>query len=173
MNLSTQPVSPAARANFIIDGGELIFLADGNLLFTLQLRASISDRDGNSVDHSQWDSYAILAPGPAGTELTINGNDIGIEMVDPISARIPLSFQTFDIGTVPAGGSLSLSYHASVFAAAPQFAEIIAWRFSDPLSIDGPGEVPGVTFEAVPEPASAPLIGVAALAAVAFRRRRN
>jgi hypothetical protein len=167
-----------ARTNFIIDGGQILLLGGpvATIQYSIDIGFFIYDSAGGVVDVGRWQSAGIVESRDFNRPtLTVFGEDIGVALVpNSIIVDIPLSFHTFDIGIIPPGGSIDLTYQAD-FRSDTQLVEIAAWRFSDPGNITGAGDFPTVTFSpaAVPEPGAALAIGVGlAVAAWKACRRR-
>jgi hypothetical protein len=166
-----------AQANFIIDGGQLALVGGllSDLHFILQLGATIYDADNDVVSTSSWfSSISIVELGPSsgGRVTTFQGEDIGAApaAASPIIIEIPSSLQTFDIGLVPSSGYVDLVYRAEFESLVSDFAELVFWEFSDPLSVDGASQFPTVSFlgmdetpAAVPAPAMQSLLAVGLL----------
>ena len=160
------------RANFIIDGGRMRLAGPvASLHFNLQLGARKFDAQGNLIlESNYWRSEARLrCENSLEPELILNDSDIGIHMIDPFTAEIPSSFQTFEIGVVPSGGWIELGYLVYFESSAIAF-EFSEFQYSDPLNVSGEGEFPTIEFVPVPEPRTLLALGAALLA---LPRRRG
>ncbi|MEF8708835.1 MAG: hypothetical protein V5B38_08150 [Candidatus Accumulibacter propinquus] len=146
-----------AQSRFVVDGGSLWMIAgNGSTLdFSLELQARILDSLGHILSSNTWEATIGLAETATGTEFHTTGESLGASLLGPGRVRIPLSFQTFDIGDIPAGGSMTLSYELAIEGIGARFVELMNWDFSDPLHVDGSGILSSVslgTTAAVPEP---------------------
>ena len=166
-----------AKANFIIDGGHASMFAGplSKLSMSISLESTIFDSSGNPVESRMWqggfdlevpefDSVPIFTPFGEDISATFDG-----------TVDIPLSLQTFDIGIVPPGGRVNVSYKFFALASIEQFSELTTWSFSDPLQIladSGEDRSPDVIFTAVPVlPGFYLLASAIALLPMARRRR--
>lgn len=168
-NLNVANDTSNARARFIIDGGLLSFVAGigSSMTFSLRVAAHRFEQDGSLIPNTPVFGSAVeLVMTPANSsdpEITFFGDDIGATRGrSPFQVVIPRSFQTYDIGPVPRGGHVDLIYELSLETDVVDFSEIVAWEFSDPLSVGGPTgfitvEFFGEALATVPEPASLPL----------------
>lgn len=161
-----------ARANFIIDGGRaLMFAGAGSTIdFTLTVR-----KDFDTVFQTAFELLAL----PSGLgQLTLFGDDIGVT-INPLNGEvdIPLAFVSADLGLIEPNERFSIEYQLDITATIVGFAEIALFEFSDPFSVDiGDSDFPTVAFsdvQAVPLPATAPLLAGAFGALLLIRRRRR
>jgi hypothetical protein len=171
------PIPQRAAAQFIIDGGRLAMLAGvgSRLILVLQLTADVDDRDGVFVGEESFAANIELEQLPTGLEYRTAGEDLGATFDGAFSVAIPLSLQSLDLGTIPGGGNVSLSYRLQIFADIDGFSEIVAYQFSDPLQLDGTGEFPVVLFSAatvVPEPSGLVALAIGAVGLVGAGRWR-
>jgi len=161
-----------AEARFIIDGGALHFLAGP--LSTLDLNLSLSV-DFGTVFQTGIQLTGDDAAGNPG--FTTFGADIGATR-DPVLGwriEIPFSFQTVDLGVLNPGQTIQFSYLLNIEATIVDYAEVVAFEFQDPLTIE-PSPVAPEALRAgiapVPVPAAAWLFAPAA-ALLGLRRRRG
>lgn len=161
----------AAEANFIIDGGEVSFLAGS--LSTLRLVLTLSV-DSSIVFQSGFELTGDDAAGNPDFELI--SSDIGAER-DPLLGwriNIPFSFQSVDLGVLNPGQTIEFGYQLSIIATIVDYAEVVAFEFQDPLTIEPPPVEPDALradIAAVPLPAAAWLFAPA-VALLGLRRRR-
>lgn len=161
-----------AEARFIIDGGELNFLAGplSTLDLTLNLRVEFDTVFQSSIRLTGDD--AAGNPG-----FTTFGTDIGATR-DPARGwriDIPFSFQTVDLGVLNPGQTVTFEYQLDIVATIEDYAEVVAFEFQDPLTIEPPPVAPGAlraNIAPVPLPAAA-LLFAPAVALLGLRRRRS
>ena len=176
VNLTGVPQHAVAR--FIIDGGEATLVAgeESKLEFQLNLESRVFVGNTQIGFAERWQGGFELEVFPGAFDLptfTPFGEDIratfdGVNHVD-----IDFSFQTFDLGIIPANGRIELEYFLHIEADIKRYSEITNWQFSDPLTVEmGGGEVlaPTITF-LVPEPGTGFVL--AAFAVLAAPRRRT
>ncbi len=160
-----------AEALFIIDGGMFNFVSGpaSTLDFTLTL----------SVDHLPvFQSFFTMEGGPGGATqpVTFFGDDIGAvqDANQPWKVEIPLSFQRVDLGVLNPGQSFLFEYQLDIVAEVHDFAEIVAFQFEDPLTINPSPVMPGALLRPsivfIPEPASLGLLLSASIVALTPRR---
>lgn len=159
-----------AQARFIIDGGKLNFLADA--LSTLEL-SLILRVDSNPVFQSSIQLTGDNAAGNPG--LTLFGDDIGAARDPSLPWRIeiPFSFQTVDLGVLNPGQTINFEYQLDIIATIVGYAEVVAFEFQDPLSIEPPPVGPEAlraSVAPVPLPAAVWLFASAA-AMLGWKRR--
>ena len=159
-----------AEANFIIDGGELNFLAGP--LSTLDLSLSLAV-DFNPVFQTSIHLTGDDAAGNPG--FTTFGDDIGATRDPALGWRIniPFSFQNVDLGVLNPGQTIEFSYLLTITATIADYAEVVAFEFQDPLTIEPPPVAPEALragIAPVPVPAAAWLFAPAA-ALLGWRRR--
>ncbi len=148
------PVARRATANFVIDGGRLRLDSAPGASLTLELEIfSSGGADNECIDRLCFQSKIELrddstSGGPP--LVSFLGDDIGAGFDGNSAVDIPLSFQSIDLGIVPANGSVSIGYELEIASTVPRFAEIFDFAFQDPLSIDGDGPIQ-VVFSSVPE----------------------
>lgn len=193
-----------AVANFVIDGGFLSHSGGQNSraeydldlsVFNLGNVPTVTGQDTfknllrSSSGGRSFDSRGLLEADVSGNlSFLLSGEDIGAAFDDPSTVRIPLSFQSFDLGTVNPGDRLLLVYDLQLSARIgsdvnslttliPGSAEGIFTQFSDPFNLSGIPVLPTITFAPaqtpVPEPASLTLFGIGALSLGACRWRRR
>lgn len=136
-DVSTPPFgSPRdAEANFIIDGGELSFLAGP--LSTLELTLTLI-ADSDFVFQT---GIELVGDGAAGNpSFATFGADIGAVRDPSLGWRIniPFSFQSVDLGVLSPGQTLDFSYQLDIVATIEDYAEVVAFEFEDPLTIEPP-----------------------------------
>jgi len=173
-DVSTPPFgSPrAAEANFIIDGGELSFLAGP--LSTLELTLTLI-ADSDFVFQT---GIELLGDGAAGNpDFTTFGADIGAVRDPSLGWRIniPFSFQSVDLGVLSPGQTLDFSYQLDIIATIEDYAEVVAFEFQDPLTIEPPPAGPEslrAGIAPVPLPAAVWLFAPA-VALLGLRQRRG
>ncbi|MDJ0788226.1 MAG: hypothetical protein QNK05_15570 [Myxococcota bacterium] len=162
----------AATANFIIDGGQLIldFAPGASIMLELELSSDLVG-DALCPDEVCFSSTIELMDDGTGTRASasFSGEDIGASFDGRSVVDIPISFQSVDLGVIPAGGFIDLEYTLAVTTLVPEFAEVLRFRFQDPLSVDGIGQRFEIALSAVPEPT----IGVAPLLGLLFSRARR
>lgn len=166
-NTGPRPLRVTSR--FIIDGGELEFVGDDAPYaeYTLTVRSSALGLVGEPASIAFFSS-GRLAAGAAGIEFTAAGEDIGaVPDLGPVlgTVRIPLSFQTADLGVLDPGESLGLLYVLRLNLGMGSRGEIVTARFSDPLSLSGNPALGALTLTpvpgaAVPEPSALALAGL-------------
>jgi len=182
-NLNGIPAN--ATLNFIVDGGQvtLDWAPEAEFQFALTINAEIFDAFDSLVRNRHWQSGFELAtdglPGSGRIDTFIkSGEDIGATLDPTIgTVDIPFSLQTLDLGTVPTGGRLELSYFVDFYSTIPQFAEVHHWSYSDPLtaSLDS---TPRLTVDfdpigtAIPEPSALGFAGFLVAAFLVAARRR-
>ncbi|WP_182865416.1 hypothetical protein [Stieleria mannarensis] len=160
-----------AFANFIIDGGQFVFVAGENstLEFILTLSA-----DRSAVFQSALEMTG--SPGGNTPTLTQFGADIGAEQ-NGSTVDIPFSFQNVSLGVLNPGQSILLEYQLDIIADIQDFSEVTIFEFQDPLSVEPPLATidqlrPTISFvSAVPEPSFA-MIGLVACGIVMVSRKR-
>ena len=161
-----------AEARFIIDGGELNFLAGAlstlDLTLTLRVDSSIVFQTGIELTGDD----AAGNPG-----FTTFGTDIGATRDPALGWRIniPFSFQTVDLGVLSPGQTIDFAYQLDIVATIADYAEVVAFEFQDPLTIEPPPVAPDAlraNIAPVPLPAAAWLFAPAA-ALLGLRRRRS
>ncbi|MDJ0865885.1 MAG: hypothetical protein QNK03_07235 [Myxococcota bacterium] len=162
-----------ARMNFIVDGGFL--LLDAAPQATLDLTLTISVEGVSDCRTCFRSSIHLEDPSEFGgtAEVTLSGDDLGAT-VDGSRVDIPFSFQSVDLGVVPAGGRVSIEYFLNIRSDVPRFAEVLRYEFSDPLSTETESmERPVVLFAAIPEPRPAlgVLLGLLVLGRERWKRR--
>jgi len=173
-DVSTPPFgSPrAAEANFIIDGGELSFLAGP--LSTLELTLTLI-ADSDFVFQT---GIELVGDGAAGNpDFTTFGADIGAVRDPSLGWRIniPFSFQSVDLGVLSPGQTLDFSYQLDIIATIEDYAEVVAFEFQDPLTIEPPPAGPEslrAGIAPVPLPAAVWLFAPA-VALLGLRQRRG
>jgi hypothetical protein len=166
-----------AQANFIVDGGSLVMLAGpaSHLSFQLSLTARILTAAGTDHHSESFVSNIELEQLVTGLDFQTFGPSLGATYDGAFRVDIPLSLQTLDLGLIPGGGSIDFDYLLTIEAETVGFTEIAAWRFSDPVQVDGLGEFPTVLFAdaaAVPEPSGLVPLAIAALGLLGFGVRR-
>ena len=173
--VNTSGAPQAASANFIIDGGFLgLNSAPGAMLeLDLLVRADILAIGGGPVRRTDFEANVKLddTTNPGGIpEFITSGDDIGATF-DSLNglARIPLSFQSLDLGIIDPGSAISLVYDVDIIGHFPVAPEGAAWAFSDPFNLSGNSPFPTLALSpvttTVPEPTTAVLflIGLAGL----------
>ncbi len=177
---NTSSIDRQAELRFIIDGGQMLLLANtgSSVTFSLSILGFIFDENDDFFDFINWSTgIQMVENGVFGTDtvVTYSGEDIGATD-DGFEVTIPLSFQTVDIGVIPGGGYADFSYSLSMIAEVVGGAEIAGYAFSDPLQVDGFQESPRIFFlddevaGDVPAPASLPLMALA-VGLIWLRRR--
>lgn len=172
-DVSTPPFgSPRdAEANFIIDGGELSFLAGPLSTLHLQLTLSV---DADIVYQTGIGLIGDDAAGHPG--FTTFGADIGAVRDPSLGWRIniPFSFQSVALGVLNPGQTIEFAYQLDIIATIEDYAEVVAFEFEDPLTIEPPPVAPKALragIAPVPLPAALWLFASAA-ALLGLRRRR-
>ena len=160
-----------AEANFIIDGGELSFLAGPLSTLRLQLTLSV---DTDIVFQTGIDLIGDDAAGHPG--FTPFGADIGAVRDPSLGWRIniPFSFQNVALGVLSPGQTVQFAYQLDIIATIEDYAEVVAFEFEDPLTIEPPPVAPEALragIAPVPLPAALWLFASAA-ALLGLRRRR-
>lgn len=129
-----------AVANFIVDGGRLALTAASSdpadpafleLVLTVTSRVTGSSR---RVFQSiiTLESTNFMTP-----TLTQRGSSLGAFAIPNTDiVEIPFSFQSLDIGVIPAGGSVEIDYQLIIESQA-EIAEGVFFEFSDPLDVTG------------------------------------
>lgn len=161
-----------AEANFIIDGGELSFLAGPLSTLDLQLTLSV---DADIVFQTGIGLTGDDAAGNPG--FTTFGADIGAVRDPSLGWRIniPFSFQSVDLGVLSPGQTLDFSYQLDIIATIEDYAEVVAFEFQDPLTIEPPPAGPEslrAGIAPVPLPAAVWLFAPA-VALLGLRQRRG
>lgn len=161
-----------AQANFIIDGGELSFLAGSQSTLDLTLTLRV---DGGAVFQS---ALTLTGDDAAGNpDFMLFGTDIGAVRDPSLGWRIniPFSFQSVDLGVLNPGQTIDFEYQLDIVATIMDYAEVVAFEFQDPLSIEPPPVAPEALrtgIAPVPLPAAVWLLAPAA-ALLGLRRRRG
>ncbi len=166
------------KANFIIDGGEFVLGAAPGATLEYHLNLFIDDTPTFGAgslfpDRSVFQTFGTLSGELDQTTTFVSGGDNIDAVFDGVySVEIPFSLQSVDLGVLNPGQRIGLQYQMNVTTSVPQFAEILSFQFSDPLSVDGVGASPTIEFSAVPIPAAG-LLFMPALAAllVCFKRQ--
>ena len=175
-NVNLAGTALPAKANFIIDGGflQLAWAPGAELRFLLRITSNVT---GGDYRKFVVDAYLKDTSSYGGiSTFTSYGKDIGM-VFDSTTGRvdIPISFQSFDLGLVPSGANIDLRYYLDITSTVPDFAELLSWGFSDPLSVDGvSGEFPTVVFESVnpvPIPGAIWLLGAGLLGLAGLRKK--
>lgn len=160
-----------AEARFIIDGGSFTFIANQNSTLEFDLSLSV---DGGIVYRTGFEmtgDATFVNP-----TVSFFGTDIGAEQ-DPTFRTmldIPFSGQKASLGILDPGQVIDFEYQLDIIARS-EVAEIVAFSFEDPLSLEPPPVDAAdlrPSISPVPLPASAWLMLAALGAAGASFRRR-
>ncbi len=173
-----------ATANFIIDGGEIVLVANTGALIEFEL--TVTSNVSNGGDFNRWQHFADIEANNF-TSVTYTSNssdDIGafIDPNDPTRVEIPISFQSFDLGVIPGGATIDLRYQLDHLFQHP-LSRDQKLRFGNSATLlvtdSGSNEFPTIVFEStpgvVPEPSTFALlsIGGIALAGYGWRCKRQ
>jgi hypothetical protein len=167
-NRNPLPSPQHAEANFILDGGSLVLDGVGTLFFNIEVHFRIFDSHLFIIRRVDWTTGGTLTDRGLGLPTFLaHGVDIGYTHAAR-RVEIPRTFVTLDLGNIPIGGAVAISY-TGTFRSDLLRTETAGWVFSDPGSISGVGDFPVLTFADVPpdgggapipEPATVLLVAV-------------
>ena len=165
-------------SDFIIDGGRLWVIGGEGSFASFRMELYRGTPLGGVTDLRFTTSGRLQVDANGDAAFAAAGADIGAGMDGSNSVRIPLSFQTADLGILGPGEALSLFYTLGVTAGTGQFGEIVRAEFSDPFDVSGSGILGTIRFApavpaVVPEPNTLALLGGGALLLLGVARRRR
>jgi hypothetical protein len=175
VNLSSLP--RRAEAFFVIDGGSMSMSGGVGSFLHLDLQILFNIYKDDPLEPSRtiilFDPGLTLMETSGGRTFTTGGPDIGAT-VTRREVIIPLSFQRIDLGLVPPGANIDISYDLDVTGHVVDFVEGMGWAWSDPLDVSGTGAFPTIRFASaavIAEPSSLALAALGMLGLLGYCRR--
>jgi hypothetical protein len=158
---------------FLIDGGRIEMIAESGstIRYSLDIHSRVT---GGRLSRFQSEG-TVESQADGILSLTTSGRDIDTFLVDDFTVEIPLAFRRFDLGIIPVGATVALTYNLEFISLLPGFVEIAAWEFSDPGGLSVFGDLEFLPVVATPTPGTLALFlpGLAVLGLLLRRRQRQ
>jgi len=166
-------VGQRATSRVIVDGGRLQAI---DVLPNSEIDYFYTLSRNNAI---MFTSIGQLRADPLGhLRFDLSGNlDLGATFdLRTSTVTIPTSFQTFDLGIIPAGGTFTLDGGFVLNAFSPGGDGLLLGQYSDPFHLSANPVLGTLTLEPVvsqtPEPGTLTLLGVGGVVYFTFRRLR-